>query len=87
MANQTRPWDAAEHPKTKEDIALYLEAAFEGGAAGALPGHYPRRFPKIPHFQPLGFVIKVVRTSPSWYFLLTQCDTITIRGCFFTLRP
>ena len=31
MANQTRPWDAAGHLETKEDIALYLEAAFEDG--------------------------------------------------------
>ena len=31
MVNQTRPWDAADHLKTKEDIALYLEAAFEDG--------------------------------------------------------
>lgn len=28
---KTRPWDAADHLKTKEDIALYLEAAFEDG--------------------------------------------------------
>ena len=27
----TKPWDAAEHLETKEDIALYLEAAFEDG--------------------------------------------------------
>ena len=26
---KTRPWDAADHLETKEDIALYLEAAFE----------------------------------------------------------
>ena len=26
---KTKPWDAAEHLETKEDIALYLEAAFE----------------------------------------------------------
>ncbi len=31
MANQTKPWDAADHLKTKEDIVLYLEAAFEDG--------------------------------------------------------
>ena len=31
MTNQTRPWDAADHLETKEDIALYLEAAFEDG--------------------------------------------------------
>ena len=28
---KTRPWDAADHLKTKEDIALYLEAVFEDG--------------------------------------------------------
>ncbi|WP_024970805.1 addiction module antidote protein [Microcystis aeruginosa] len=28
---QTYPWDAAEHLETKEDIAAYLEAAFEEG--------------------------------------------------------
>ena len=28
---KTRPWDAADHLKTKEDIAHYLEAAFEDG--------------------------------------------------------
>lgn len=28
---KTRPWDAADHLETKEDIALYLEAAFEDG--------------------------------------------------------
>ena len=28
---KTRPWDAADHLKTKEDIALYLETAFEDG--------------------------------------------------------
>ena len=28
---KTKPWDAAEHLETKEDIALYLEAAFEDG--------------------------------------------------------
>ena len=28
---QTRPWDAAEHLKTKEDMAAYLEAALEDG--------------------------------------------------------
>ena len=31
MANQTKPWDAADHLKTKEDIVLYLKAAFEDG--------------------------------------------------------
>ena len=28
---KTKPWDAAEHLETKEDIVLYLEAAFEDG--------------------------------------------------------
>lgn len=28
---ETRPWDAAEHIKTKEDVAAYLEAALEDG--------------------------------------------------------
>ncbi len=28
---QTKPWDAADYLETKEDIALYLEAAFEDG--------------------------------------------------------
>ena len=28
---QTRPWDAADYLETKEDIVLYLEAAFEDG--------------------------------------------------------
>ncbi len=28
---QTRPWDAADYLETKEDVALYLEAAFEDG--------------------------------------------------------
>lgn len=28
---QTRRWDAAEHLKTKEDMAAYLEAALEEG--------------------------------------------------------
>ena len=33
MANtlKTRPWDPAEHLETEEDIAAYLEAAFEAG--------------------------------------------------------
>lgn len=30
---KTRPWDAAEHLETDEDIAAYLEAAFEEGEA------------------------------------------------------
>ncbi len=28
---QTYPWDAADHLKTKENIAAYLEAALEEG--------------------------------------------------------
>ena len=28
---KTRPWDAAEHLKTAEDMAAYLEAALEEG--------------------------------------------------------
>lgn len=28
---QTHPWDSADHLKTKEDIAAYLEAALEDG--------------------------------------------------------
>ena len=33
---QTRPWDAAEHLETKEDVVLYLEAAFEDGDPGLI---------------------------------------------------
>lgn len=35
MANKTktRPWDAAEHLETEEDMAAYLEAALEEGNA------------------------------------------------------
>ena len=29
----TRPWDAAEHLETDEDMVLYLEAALESGDA------------------------------------------------------
>lgn len=29
MKEKTSPWDAAEHLKTEEDMALYLEAALE----------------------------------------------------------
>ena len=29
--NATRSWDAAEHLETEEDMAAYLEAAFEEG--------------------------------------------------------
>jgi probable addiction module antidote protein len=28
---KTRPWDAAEHLETEEDMAIYLEAALEDG--------------------------------------------------------
>lgn len=28
---RTRPWDAAEHLRTQEDMVAYLEAAFEEG--------------------------------------------------------
>ncbi len=28
---KTKPWDAADYLNTKEDIVLYLEAAFEDG--------------------------------------------------------
>jgi hypothetical protein len=42
---QTRPWDVAEHLKTEEDMALYLEAALEEAdpAAGSsrLGGYCP----------------------------------------------
>jgi len=31
---RTRSWDAAEHLETQEDIAAYLEAAFEDGDPG-----------------------------------------------------
>ena len=30
---RTRPWDAAEHLETEEDMAAYLEAALEDGDA------------------------------------------------------
>ena len=33
---QTRPWDAAEYLETKEDVVLYLEAAFEDGDPGLI---------------------------------------------------
>ena len=29
--NATRPWDAAEHLETQEDVLAYLEAALENG--------------------------------------------------------
>jgi probable addiction module antidote protein len=31
VKTQTRPWDAAEHLETEEDMAAYLEAALEEG--------------------------------------------------------
>lgn len=31
---KTKPWDAAEHLKTDEDMAAYLEAALEEGDPG-----------------------------------------------------
>lgn len=31
MTIQTQSWDAADHLKTPEDIAVYLEAALEDG--------------------------------------------------------
>ena len=33
---QTRPWDAADYLKTKEDVVLYLDAAFEDGDPGLI---------------------------------------------------
>lgn len=30
---ETRPWDVVNHLKVKEDIAAYLDAAFEDGDA------------------------------------------------------
>ena len=32
----TRPWDAAEHLHTQEDMVAYLEAAFEEGDASLI---------------------------------------------------
>lgn len=32
VKTQTRPWDAADHLKTEEDIVAYIDAAFEDGA-------------------------------------------------------
>lgn len=32
----TRPWDATDYLETKEDIVLYLEAAFEDGDPGLI---------------------------------------------------
>jgi len=31
MVIETRPWDAAEHLRTKEEIAYYLDAVLEDG--------------------------------------------------------
>ena len=31
MARMTRPWDAAETLKSKEDVAVYLDAVLEDG--------------------------------------------------------
>ena len=31
VKTQTRPWDAAAHLKTQEDIVAYIDAAFEDG--------------------------------------------------------
>ncbi|HMO51526.1 MAG TPA: putative addiction module antidote protein [Kiritimatiellia bacterium] len=36
MKTKTRLWDAAEHLKTKEDMASYLECAFEEGDAALI---------------------------------------------------
>ena len=33
---QTQPWDAADYLETKEDVVLYLEAAFEDGDPGLI---------------------------------------------------
>ena len=33
---QTQPWDAADHLETKEDVVLYLDAAFEDGDPGLI---------------------------------------------------
>ena len=35
---QTRPWDAAEHLETEEDMAAYLEAALEDGDPALVAG-------------------------------------------------
>ena len=31
VKTQTRPWDAADHLKTKEDIVAYIDAALDDG--------------------------------------------------------
>jgi probable addiction module antidote protein len=36
MTVEVGPWDAAEHLRTKEEIAYYLEAALEDGDAAHL---------------------------------------------------
>ena len=36
MKTKTKLWDAAEHLKTKEDMAAYLECAFEEGDAALI---------------------------------------------------
>jgi len=33
---KTTPWDASEHLKTEEDMAVYLEAAIEDGDAAVI---------------------------------------------------
>ena len=42
---KTRPWDPAEHIQSEEDVAAYLEAAFEDGdpaVIAAMLGHIAR---------------------------------------------
>ena len=34
LRTQTRPWDAAHHVETEEDILGYLEAAWDDGETG-----------------------------------------------------
>jgi probable addiction module antidote protein len=34
---KTRPWDAAEHLETEEDMAAYLEAVIEEGDSALAP--------------------------------------------------
>lgn len=36
MPLETTPWDSAKHLKSKEDVAAYLEAAFEEGDASEI---------------------------------------------------
>jgi probable addiction module antidote protein len=33
---ETRPWDPAEHLESEEDMAAYLDAAFEDGDVGVI---------------------------------------------------